>query len=438
MNYDIEADWQLLSTCNYRCDYCFLSPDALGSKMIVHATPEQWSAAFDRTGKTWLVHMSGGEPSHYPDFVTLSEKLIRRHWMSLNSNLTGAALLDFAVRIDPGRVSFINAGVHPEERARRNGLALFLRHSEALLARGFPLMATVVATPNVLRAFDAVTAQLAPVGLVPMPKLLRGRYRGRRYPEAYTAEERALFEHHSEAAERAYAGVFAHRCERPSVDPRIDRDFLGGIKSYLGKPCTAGFEMVRLLADGTVMRCGRGESMGNLLRGTARFRDGGRAVRPPPLLLFLRKVHRPGAAAGARPRAPDGRDSGAGQARSGGRGGHTRLRPHRIHWERREGAVPSSLSYCVRLRSCSASCSLAMLSAWLPASCAAWPSSRSAWACAFTSSEAVELARASSMCFTCIGHEDAKAVPLRNAVRATAVSSFFMGFLPVAIRAARL
>ncbi len=23
MRYDIEADWQLLNTCNYRCDNCF-------------------------------------------------------------------------------------------------------------------------------------------------------------------------------------------------------------------------------------------------------------------------------------------------------------------------------------------------------------------------------------------------------------------------------
>ena len=26
--YDIEADWQLLNTCNYRCEYCFF-PDAV-------------------------------------------------------------------------------------------------------------------------------------------------------------------------------------------------------------------------------------------------------------------------------------------------------------------------------------------------------------------------------------------------------------------------
>jgi hypothetical protein len=69
-----------------------------------------------------------------------------------------------------------------------------------------------------------------------------------------------------------------------------------------------------------------------------------------------------------------------------------------------------------------------MLPAWSPESCSAWPSSRSAWAWAFTSSLAVELASSASIFCTCIGHELAKAVPLMKAVRARAVSSFFMGF----------
>jgi aspartyl/asparaginyl-tRNA synthetase len=111
--------------------------EQLGAKVRVKATPAEWRAAFDRTGRTWLLHMSGGEPSHYPDFVELCETLTERHYLSLNSNLTGPSILRFAERIDPSRVSFINAGLHPEERNRRNGHAVFLRHAEALLKRVF-------------------------------------------------------------------------------------------------------------------------------------------------------------------------------------------------------------------------------------------------------------------------------------------------------------
>jgi hypothetical protein len=63
MNYNIEADWHLLDTCNYRCDYCFFGPETLGSKLRTFASPEGWKSAFDATGDVWLLHMTGGEPS---------------------------------------------------------------------------------------------------------------------------------------------------------------------------------------------------------------------------------------------------------------------------------------------------------------------------------------------------------------------------------------
>ena len=75
MRYDIEADWHLLNTCNYRCSYCFFPPDVLGSKLRLFATPQQWRNGFDTAGVTWLVHITGGEPSIYPDFVDLCEEL---------------------------------------------------------------------------------------------------------------------------------------------------------------------------------------------------------------------------------------------------------------------------------------------------------------------------------------------------------------------------
>jgi MoaA/NifB/PqqE/SkfB family radical SAM enzyme len=268
VRYDIEADWLLFRTCNYRCDYCFLSERSLGEKVEVLASPAEWRAAFDRTGKTWLLHITGGEPSHYPDFAELAALLTERHFISLNSNLTGASMPAFAARIDPARVSFINAGLHPAERARRSGLPVFLRHAAALIERGFPLMVTVVATPEALRGFDAIAEQVRPLGLLPFPKLLEGEHAGQVYPAGYTEEERGLFRHHSLAAERANPLLFGSRRARPSIDPTLGRDHLHRRPGYLGRSCTAGQEFVALRPNGDVVRCGRGRIMGNLLDGT--------------------------------------------------------------------------------------------------------------------------------------------------------------------------
>jgi MoaA/NifB/PqqE/SkfB family radical SAM enzyme len=66
MRYNVEADWQLLYTCNYRCPYCFIPPDTLGQPLTVYAEPEVWRRALDQTGLTWLQHITGGEPTIYP------------------------------------------------------------------------------------------------------------------------------------------------------------------------------------------------------------------------------------------------------------------------------------------------------------------------------------------------------------------------------------
>ena len=273
MRYDVEADWMLFYTCNYRCDYCFFSPQQLGQKVRVHANPAEWGAAFDRTGKTWLIHMTGGEPSHYPDFVDLAATVTERHFISVNSNLTGASLQRFSERIDPRRVGFINAGLHPAERERRNGHGVFLRHAEMLLKRGFPVMATVVATPDALQNFDAITESLRSVGLVPFPKLLQGSKLGKSYPANYTAEERALFRRYSHAAQEAYPALFGKGRERPSIDPTRGRRYVRKNPRYKGKMCSAGRDFVRIDPNGNVRRCGGAADMGNLLAGSIRFAD---------------------------------------------------------------------------------------------------------------------------------------------------------------------
>ncbi|MDI4657926.1 radical SAM protein [Xanthobacter autotrophicus] len=269
MHYDIEADWQLLNTCNYRCDYCFFPGEVLGEKTVRYGAPDEWADAFSATGLTWLLHLTGGEPSAYPGFVDLCAALTRRHFISLNSNLTQTSLADFARRIDPARVSVINAGLHPDERARRRGLEVFNRNLGLLHDAGFSIFVSVVATPQVLAAADEVARLLAVPGLVPVPKLLRGTYRGRHYPDAYEAGEREVFRAMSRKARSAYGDWRAQRSEPPTIDPFDDDSFLSGTPTFRGKACTAGSRFVRIEPQGDVFRCGSDTALqGNILART--------------------------------------------------------------------------------------------------------------------------------------------------------------------------
>jgi MoaA/NifB/PqqE/SkfB family radical SAM enzyme len=103
LEYEVEADWILLRTCNFRCDYCFVPVSARAAKITSYGTHTEWAEGFATTGKTWLLHITGGEPSLYPGFVELCEHLARDHYLSINSNLSHRCIDAFAERIDPKR-----------------------------------------------------------------------------------------------------------------------------------------------------------------------------------------------------------------------------------------------------------------------------------------------------------------------------------------------
>lgn len=294
MHYEIEADWQLLNTCNYRCSYCFFSPDTLGEKLKTHASPEQWRSAFDATGYIWLLHITGGEPSAYPSFTGLSEALTRRHFISINSNLS-RPLESFAERIDPARVSFINAGFHLEERERRSGHSAFLKNAELLKSKGFPLLVSLVATPKALERFQEASDILAQVGIVPIPKVLRGPHDGKNFPEAYTDLDRARFRKFAELARKFYEPLLSKASQRPSIDMFKDDDLLDGEPSFAGQSCDAGHRFVKIEPTGDVARCGGPARYGNLLAGTFKRSDGPKPCDERYCVYFCQKYAKPSA-----------------------------------------------------------------------------------------------------------------------------------------------
>lgn len=271
---DVECDWSLLSTCNYRCCYCFLSADALGARIETFATPAEWAAAFDRTGLRWLVHLTGGEPTIHPDFVELCACLTRHHFISINTNLSRPAARLLVGRVDPRRVSFVNAGLHVDERQRRGGLDAFLDGARFLQDAGFRVFPTVVATPGVVADWPLLVSWAAERELQLAPKVLRGRYLGRVYPGGYSPEEKerllGAIARARDHYDRAFAGW-----PRPSIDVLSDDELLAGEPNFRGRPCSAGFRFVSMSPNGDVRRCNPGRpSIGNLLRGPLRLGDG--------------------------------------------------------------------------------------------------------------------------------------------------------------------
>jgi MoaA/NifB/PqqE/SkfB family radical SAM enzyme len=263
--YDVEADWVLLRTCNFRCRYCGIPPAELGAKIVRYATPAEWRDALNATGKSWLLHLTGGEPSVYPDFVELCEQLTRDHYLSINTNLSHPCLDVLAERIDPDRVHFINAALHYEQRESKDPLELFIERVAKFNARGFNMLISSVMTPQVSDAFVELQNRFEARGLCIIPKVMRGWHEGRLYPDSYTMRQRRLVHKHLKRARAKYATTLARMVEPPTINMFADELFLKRVPQYSGKMCASGQKFVQIEADGNVVRCNSGESLGNIL-----------------------------------------------------------------------------------------------------------------------------------------------------------------------------
>ena len=266
LKYDVEGDWILLQSCNFRCNYCFISPVDLGARITTYGTNAQWTEGFDATGKTWLLHLTGGEPSVYPGFADLCERLTRNHYLSLNSNLAHRSIDIFAESVNPKRVHFINAAAHYQERQKREALDLFVARVHKLRTRQFNVFVSLVMTPEMVREFPEISAYFESNDLSLIPKAMRGIYQGRKFPAAYSSAERSLIRDYLGEGRRRYASVTAAMSEPPTIDILADGRFLNKLRNYRGKLCGSGYNFVKIEADGAVVRCGSGTPLGNILQ----------------------------------------------------------------------------------------------------------------------------------------------------------------------------
>ena len=222
---------------------------------------------FDSTGKTWLLHLTGGEPFAYRGFVELCAALTRNHLLSLNSNVTSRRVRAFAQTVGPQRVEYIHCGVHPEEREKRNGWASLLSNLRVLVQAGFPVFSSCVMTRAAFGLFEQASERLDSVDVPLIPKALRGMYQGRSYPRSYSDRERELFVGFSELAERKIRG---HRLapyrNDPTINPLFDRYFLNGLPDFTGVNCSAGRDFVTITPEGNIYTCATTNRIGNIFQ----------------------------------------------------------------------------------------------------------------------------------------------------------------------------
>lgn len=244
--------WNMTRKCNFRCSYCYFPHDAspvtetLPVERILRLLDQNPSGmrAQGDAGKDggWLVGLTGGEPLLYPGFVDICRQLTEANRIGLDSNLSvSPRVREFAARVDPGRVDYIYASLHIEERERVRGVEAFIANVVLLQERGFRVIVNSVLHPSLVDRYPEDRERLARGGVTIVPRPFKGEYDGKRYPEAYGPEVRAIFAEHPQAGTKM-------------------------VYNFKGVPCYGGMRFTRLEPDGTLLRCsGDKTRLGNVL-----------------------------------------------------------------------------------------------------------------------------------------------------------------------------
>lgn len=259
MMYDVFADWEINLFCNFNCPYCFFYSrrKRRDPRYSGHDTRRAINT-FNNRSETWLIHMTGGEPFFQPDFIELCSRLTERHYISVNSNLSTPNVYDFADAIDPRRVARINASLHI---CQRRDLEEFVNRIRYFNQREFKIHVSQVMYPPILSRFERTFQYLKRNGIVTRPKVFRGSYKMKTYPQSYTDEERRVFMRYYGESERTLSSS-----KEPNLDWifSFERYLLDGELSFKGIRCGAGKDYVYIRYNGDVIRCIEGRRLGNI------------------------------------------------------------------------------------------------------------------------------------------------------------------------------
>jgi len=264
-SWEIEADWNLDLYCNFHCQYCISRSNH--TPLAREGNLEFIKRFFDSTGLKWHLHFTGGEPFLFPDFLEFIKYFTANHFVSINTNLSGKLVEKLIGITDPEKIVFINAGLHIEEREKLDLTQDFISKVSLFQSKGFRIFVSYVMAPHLFRRFESDFRFFESEGVIIFPKILRGYYKGKLYPESYSQSEREQFKSYFKLAAQARHRISLSYTydERLLIDIDLDKEFVDGIQTFHGKPCLSGSKFVRIWPDGTITRCDKkGDSIGNV------------------------------------------------------------------------------------------------------------------------------------------------------------------------------
>lgn len=256
--FELEFDWHLTNRCNFDCVYCHPQiKRVLNTPNRHNYSNKHILKAYDSLGKICCIHMSGGEPFLFPDFVGFCKKLTEKNYISINTNFSLPLVKKFADEIDPEKVIGIYAALHVLERERLGfSMEDFAEDIVLYQNKGFNIIVFYVLYPPLLNRFTTDSDKLRAMGVKNVAgKIFKGVYNKKLYPLGYSEKERRMIASFKD-------------------DYKPSKSYLDGEMFFQGRLCDAGRRLFKVDVDGNVRRCASTPgSIGNLYKGTLKINE---------------------------------------------------------------------------------------------------------------------------------------------------------------------
>ena len=297
MTYDLEIAWETTQKCNFSCPYCWLQDKNRSEFHTDISDIDKLSSMLDNLHLKILIHMSGGEPFLFQNYIYLCKKLTKKHIISVDTNLSTNNVYEFADTINPEKVLFIRASFQVKEWTKKRNIQNFIDRFNYLQDRKFYCFATYLMYPSVINKFEKYYHLFKSNGIVLRPKVFWGYYWGmyrllhtiielktvrnsrrfsllrRRfyYPNSYNNKQRLLIKQLIKRSEEDSHKI--HQKKEKNIityDTLQDLHWLDSRPSFKEKKCLAGVKFVKMLANGDMYRCHtlRDPYLGNIMEGT--------------------------------------------------------------------------------------------------------------------------------------------------------------------------
>lgn len=260
--YYVFITWDIHYGCNYDCTYCN-TPKSYqpldmwtfrDRKKVAYPGVKKWVDIWKdiraRYGSC-EIHITGGEPFVYPDFIELMKELANIHTLEIITNLA-LNVDDIINNVTPDRLR-IGTTFHPEFA----DLNEFLEKHKKLRAHGFETWSNYVLYPPILEKVPQYKVRFDELHIPFNMQPYLGFYKDKEYPMNYTEEELSFLKKCYKDDDIVNRKTIEWKTSQPKRD----------MKNY---NCRMGQMYAKIYPNGDAYRCcaNKVAKIGNLIEGT--------------------------------------------------------------------------------------------------------------------------------------------------------------------------